>query len=162
MDEREKQSAEVPQLVGDEQTHDPPREVVARGHEGLRVKTRVILASGAGLLGLLLFGMAISLLLMQFFSERTADTQDGETAAADVPQTQSLEAPEAANQAVETQRQRQAMRQILQSYDWVQQQPAVARIPISRAIEVIAERGFQPWSGDQESTSGQGARDASP
>lgn len=159
MDEQEKQADEMPQLIGDEHTHDPPPEVKARGHEGLRINTKAIIASAAGLLGLLLFGMVVSLLLMQAFGRRTTAAQDDEVA---VPQTLPLEAPEAANLAVETQRQRQAMRQILQSYGWVQEQPAVARIPINQAIDLIAEQGFQPWGGDQESTSGQGARDASP
>ncbi len=159
MDEREESSTEVPQLFGDATTHDPPPEVVERGHEDLHANTRGILLSAVGLVVLMMFGILVSVWLMVEFARHFTTSREGEDASRAALQL--FEAPETPNLAVETQRQRRAMRQILQSYGWVQREPAIARIPIDRAIGVIAERGFQPWGESSENASDQGASDGS-
>jgi len=164
MDEHEQSSTEMPQLFGDETTHDPPPEVVARGHEDLHPNTKAILLTGVGLLVLMLFGIVFSLGLMTALSDRSTVARDGEDAAgaaSAASASQPFEAPETPNLALQTELQRKAMRQVLTSYGWVEREQQVARIPIERAIDVIAERGFQPWGGNQERGSDQGAGDAS-
>lgn len=161
MDEHEQPSTGMPQLIGDATTHDPPPEVVARGHEGVQANTKAIVISGIGLGVLVLFGIAFSVWLMTALADHSAVARDGEDAARAASASQPFEAPETPNLALQTELQRRAMRQVLQSYGWVEHEQKVARVPIQRAIDVIAERGFQPWGGNQERGSDQGAGDAS-
>ncbi len=158
MAEPEKQAAEIPQVLGESETRDPPEEVKERGYEGVESKPKVILMAAAGLLTLVACGVILALWLMASMSARRDVELGDEAPAAVQPQVVDVQP----NQAVETQRQRQRMWQVLHSYGWVQRDPAIARIPIARAIDVIAERGFQPWGQGQAGGSGQGERDASP
>ena len=49
------------------------------------------------------------------------------------------------NPAAELQRLREAEQSLLTTYGWVDQEAGIVRIPIERAMEIVAERGLPEW-----------------
>ncbi|MER3473335.1 MAG: hypothetical protein C4335_04740 [Armatimonadota bacterium] len=50
-----------------------------------------------------------------------------------------------ANPAVDMQKFRQVEEQKVSSYGWVDKQAGIAKVPVQRAMEIVAERGLPQW-----------------
>jgi len=95
-----------------------------------------------GLLLLTLLGMAVSLWFFNFEAQRTrvADVPPpplAETLPAEPPQPRLQEVPAADLQKLEKEE-----RDVLENYAWIDEKSGIVRIPIDRAIELLAERGL--------------------
>jgi hypothetical protein len=119
----------------------PSEESVRGGHEIRDVNPRVILWLGAGvLIGTAVVQVVLWFTLQAF--ERSAEQGDSTPSplAADSPQPP---LPHLQEQPREDYQQYcREKEQRLQSYGWVDRQQGVVRIPVSRAMDLIAQRGL--------------------
>lgn len=95
-----------------------------------------------GLLLLTLLGMAVSLWFFNFEAQRTrrADVPPpplAETLPAEPPEPRLQEVPAADLQQLEKEE-----KAVLENYAWIDEKSGIVRIPIDRAIELLAERGL--------------------
>ena len=136
----------------------PPHfeESLRQGHEPLSVPVRA-LAVGAALIlfvvfaaMLLMYGLVIGTVAPQTAGElRTeAERQRIETERPPDPQVEP-------NQAGGLEQLTKANERLLESYGWVDERQGIARIPVERAIELLAERGDPALKlGDPKATGG--------
>lgn len=125
--------------------NEPPRhfeESLREGHEPLTVPVRA-LAVGTALILAVLFA---SMLLMYWLVIGTVEPQTaGELRTeADRQRIETERPPDPQvepNQAGELEQLTKANQQLLESYGWVDERQGIARIPVARAIELLAERG---------------------
>jgi hypothetical protein len=117
---------------------------VTQGHDGHEVRDvlfRPILITGAALFGTLFVVMAISLGLYSWNANRLAQSDAGLPPLAVVDQTPPEPRLQASNNADLLAMQAEHD-ELLGSYGWVNQAQGRARIPIERAMELIAQRGL--------------------
>jgi hypothetical protein len=110
-------------------------------HEQSSLIIRPIVLFGLGLLALSAVTFASMGWLFDFFATRQAKIDVLPSPLADPRQLP----PEPRLQVVPTQdlqKMRAAENAVLQSYDWVDREAGIVRIPIDRAIEVLAEKGL--------------------
>jgi len=103
---------------------------------------RSIAKFGVGLLVLMLFAMAVMWLMFRYLAARP----EPDTGAPPSPMLAAQEAPPAPRLQVtprtDLESLRSAEQAVLNSYGWVNREAGVVRIPISRAIELLAQRGL--------------------
>jgi hypothetical protein len=134
-----------------------------QGHETLATRSGLIVLFGVGLLALMGFALLTMYGMAHRFTalERRPDP--------DLPLLERQRTPPPPhvipNQAFERQRQEALHTQWLDSYGWIDERERVARIPIGRAIDILAERGLQTVQRDDEAPAPPGrpnAADAAP
>ena len=92
---------------------------------------------GAALLLVTILAMAMLVGVFNYFKARDGGLAKTENPRSVFPQPQLEEKPAPELKAV-----RQSEDQILNTYGWVDQQKGVVRIPIDRAMDLLAERGL--------------------
>ena len=115
-------------------------------HEVSDVWARPILLFAIGL-AILIIATLISMKSLFTFLEEEANRSDPELTrvAAQRPQLPPL--PRLETAPVSTRKQFfDNEKELIESYGWVDQKQGVARIPIRRAMELLAERGMPVWS----------------
>lgn len=113
-------------------THNP-----TPGHERRDVAVKRLLLFGAGLCVMVLFALVSMWLLFGYYK---AEQSPGP------PQAQEQKTPPEprlqVTEQADLQKQRKAEDAVLTSYGWVDQPTGIVRIPIDRAIELLAQRGL--------------------
>ena len=116
-------------------------EAVRLGHEPLTVSVKGLIIGTAGVALLivvslaLMYWLAIGLETREHVAEQTVPLEWTQEDLPPAPHVQP-------NQAFELQQFTQANLDLLNSYGWVDQRQGVARIPVNRAIDLLAERGL--------------------
>jgi hypothetical protein len=106
----------------------------AMGHEPAGFDTRSVSIAGAGLIGVMFAALLIIGLLVWMFTRI-----QGGPAIVGVP----AGGPPLDDQRGDLRRLRERENKILAEYEWVDAEAGVARIPISRAMEILTERAPQ-------------------
>jgi hypothetical protein len=120
-------------------THSPPEtEVIERGHEADSISPRLLILSTLGLVSLMAFALLVANLARRGLSPevetgraqriRSAEPRTGVRVTADQP-----------GQLAEL---RESEDRRLTRYEWIVEPEGIARIPIQRAMELIAENGL--------------------
>ena len=119
----------------------PDAEDRRRGHEVSDVRLRPLLISGLSLATLAGLSLLAMWLLFDYLTDRQAHL---EVAPSPVFEARQLP-PEPRLQVSPQQDLREILTNemdVLHSYGWIDRQAAIVRIPIERAIDLLAERGF--------------------
>jgi hypothetical protein len=111
------------------------------GHETTGMSVRGVVASAAGLVGLILAVMGLMGLLSSFL---TRGEPPAAVANGGPPRSLPLasEPPLPAQPKHDLREVRAAEDRVLNSYGWVDREAGIARIPISRAMEILADEGL--------------------
>jgi hypothetical protein len=104
----------------------------AHGHEPIEASVRGVYITGAILAGVVIASFLLMLALLGLFSDATGG----------VPASQFAIPDSLTQRARQLQRLRSSERELLEKYQWVDPAAGIARIPIERAMEIIAEQGF--------------------
>lgn len=135
------------------------------GHDRVTTSPVGVMAAGIGLLALTAFAMILMVRMTLFFERDSRDERDrdaGEraapTTAAEIPPPPRVQP----NQQLQLQRQTTEKLQILTSYGWVDEAEGIARIPIERAMDLVAERGLDPWTSTGAAQSTEAAQGTAP
>jgi hypothetical protein len=116
-------------------------EPAGRGHEERDVPLRPLIISGMSLALLVGLSLLIMWLLFDYFAARRARLE-----AVPSPMFEARQLPPEPRLQVSPQQDMRQMRATemaaLHSYGWVDRQAGIVRIPIERAIELLAERGL--------------------
>jgi hypothetical protein len=125
----------------------PPRDTPEVSHERSDVRVRAILSFGAGLLITAIvihFGLYW---LLEHYNRRVsrAPTISEKRAEEPIPPPRLQVSPR-----TELARMRAREDQELQTYDWVDREKKIVRIPIDRAMELLAQRGLPARQGTSE------------
>ena len=112
-----------------------------RGHEPLDVDTRAVWIFAGVLVGTIILSLAFIGWLLWFLSGRSAPTI---TDATDEATPRAISVPDLdANQLDQLRRLRAEEEVALTNYSWIDSQAGIARIPIDRAMQIVAERGLE-------------------
>lgn len=110
------------------------------GHEPEGIDARAIWAFAAALVATVVLTMALTWFLLRKLV--AYEGNENIPPAQQVPR--AAGAPNVdANQIVEVQRLRELEADLLNNYEWVDSSTGVARIPIDRAMAIVAEKGLQ-------------------
>jgi hypothetical protein len=115
---------------------------MANGHEpNLPNVTRVVCAS-AGLVMLVVFALVSMYALLDFLNRETPSREPPSLVRLppQLPATPQLNP----DQPRQLQQLREREDEMLSRYEWVDRQQGIARIPIDRAMAILAERGLSP------------------
>jgi hypothetical protein len=116
-------------------------EPARHGHEERDVQLRPLIISGMGLAMLAGLSLLAMWLLFDYFAARRARLE-----LAPSPMFEARQLPPEPRLEVSPQQDLRQMRAaetaVLHSYGWVDRQAGIVRIPIERAIELLAERGL--------------------
>jgi hypothetical protein len=119
----------------------PPNAAAQAGHEERDVTFRPVVISLIGLVGLIIVGAALMWALYQYFSARPAGAPANPLARSfgrQVPPEPRLQ-----SNPLEDLRQLRAQEDTtLNTYGWVDRKTGVVRIPVERAMELLAQRGL--------------------
>jgi hypothetical protein len=109
-------------------------------HEDRDVNVRRLLQLGAGLCGTVVLSLLAMGLLFRFYDvhESRGPALSPMAVRPDIPPKPRLEVYE----HVDLEHKLQADQNVLNSYGWVDRKAGVVRIPIGRAIQLMAERGL--------------------
>jgi hypothetical protein len=111
------------------------------------VNVGIVLAAGGGIAALIAIALGVSALVVQRNSE--ADGQADLRYSLETEPLRSFDPADPGvrpNQAFDRMQFEAERRKLLASYGWQDRRRDVARIPIDRAIEIVAENDFQvPW-----------------
>ena len=116
---------------------------VARGHETSDAHFKSVVISAAGLFGLMIFGLLVSLGLYSIFRKESADPGKHPDTFVELrenmmpPQPRLQSDPHATLLAL-----RAAEDSVLTSYGLVASDSSIARIPIDRAMELLVRKGL--------------------
>lgn len=107
-------------------------------HETRDADIRKLIEFGTGIVALVLVALALMWLLFRYLA--------GQQAPAVAPSPMVVQEPPPAprlqvSPATDLERLRASEKAILESYGWVDRSSGIVRIPIERAIELVAERG---------------------
>ncbi len=117
-------------------------------HELKDVNVRNLLMLGGALCGILLGGLLSMGLLFGYYSSQPPT---GEPPTALEMEPQVLPQPRLQlHEHLDLERKRQAEDALLASYGWVDRKAGVVRIPIQRAMELVAERALAKPTGPKE------------
>jgi hypothetical protein len=134
-----------------------PTEEGERGYEAHDLSVRGIAWFGAGIFLMIIVSAVVLVWLYGAFN--AAQPQVAQPAIAVVEPTPSPQAALQANPASNLQVLRARENAILNSYGWVDKQAGIARIPIDRAIDLLAQEGLPTGdSGAQQGSSGNGQK----
>ena len=123
-------------------------------HEESDVNAWAVGRFGIALLLLCIVSLAVLFGLFRYFQTRVTEVQGPERVAA--PAQQPPQPRLLSNESEELRRVRAAEDQILNNYGWVDASKGVVRIPIQRAMELVAQRGLpsRPVPGPQTAAAG--------
>jgi type IV secretory pathway TrbD component len=108
------------------------------GHEERDVNTFAVTAAGLGIFGMVLIVIFGMWFVFHFLAEREAAKGPPLVSAPQLPPEPRLQAtPVADYKAI-----RAAEDRILNSYGWIDPDKGVVRIPVSRALEIVARKGL--------------------
>jgi hypothetical protein len=117
----------------------PPSEAFRKarelGHEPLELSACGLVLAGLAILALVGISLALMYVLITYLA--------GPAQSNEQPAAMERFTP---NQAVQLEQNRKRWQAILESYEWVDQEKGFARIPIDRAIDLLAERGMSAAS----------------
>lgn len=115
----------------------PSREAIARGHEGVGINFRVI---GGVAIGIVLSAIVIhvALLLLMGFYERQTEAERGPGATFASPEGRFPEPRLQIAPDRDLQRLRETEEDFLERYAWVDRSRGLIRLPIRRAMELLA------------------------
>jgi hypothetical protein len=129
---------------------EPPSEAFRKarelGHEPLEVSPRGLVIAGLAIL--LLVAVALVLMYGLFVGLERRHRPLAEQPPTDL-QPQPGPPHVAPNQAEQLRQNRERWQAVLNSYQWVDQEQGIARIPIQRAIELVAEQGLSAPSNSE-------------
>lgn len=136
-------------------------EAVRQGHEPFGANVWGVVLFGIGLLLTIGAVLGLMVLLARAFSGDQAQKPPRPEALA---QPRRLPPPPhvAPNQALELQEQRARLNELLGSYGWIDREAGIARIPIERAIELLAQRDFRLPAATEPAESAQQIEPADP
>jgi hypothetical protein len=123
---------------------------IERGHEPDAVNSRLVVLSGGGLVLLVALVLLLMFGTLRFlkFEEQTG------RAPSRVPAMEmTVEVPLSADLPAELRQLRQSEEQQLNQYRWIDRRDGIAKIPIDRAMEIVAKNGLAPASSESEETS---------
>jgi hypothetical protein len=112
------------------------REIESLGHEPIETNVRAVWITGVILAGVVAGAFLVILGLMSWLGANR-DTRQAMPAAGEASITDPVW-----NVPPHVQRLRMREQQLLDTYQWVDQTAGVARIPLDRAMEIIAENGL--------------------
>ena len=128
-------------------THEPiPEEAIARDHEQRDLSIGMLAGSLIGLLVLLAVSMLAMAMLSGWFESRVAASAApvGPLGRAELIPPQ----PRLERQPAEIRLQYEAsLEQIMNSYGWLERDASAARIPVARAMEIVAREGLPASTG---------------
>jgi len=131
-------------------THEPiPEEAIERDHEQRDLSIGMLAGSLVGLTALLAISMLAMAMLSGWFESRLAASREpvGPLGRADVIPPQ----PRLEQQPAEVRLQYEAsLEQIMNGYGWLERDASVARIPVARAMEIVAREGLPASTPDTE------------
>jgi hypothetical protein len=110
----------------------------AYGHEPIEASVRGIYITGAILAGVVIASFLLMLALLGLFSDATGG----------MPASQFATPDSLALRAAQLQQLRMSERERLEKYQWVDPAAGIARIPIERAMEIVAEQHFSGEADD--------------
>jgi hypothetical protein len=110
------------------------------GHEPLETNVRAVSQTGAGLAAVVVVAFVLVYGMMKLYSAAEG-VSPGEPVSKQVPMPADTPRLDP-DQPVELRALRERESQMLDSYGWVDRAAGVARIPIERAMQVIAEKGL--------------------
>jgi hypothetical protein len=134
-------------------------ELAALGHEPIESDVRAVWRTGAALAGVVIATFVLIIGLMKWLG--AAEERAAATVAAS--------SDAAPDERESLQQLRVQEQKTLSSYEWIDQASGIARIPVSRAIEIISENGLpaalqgpaSPESARTEQTTSSGSSAAS-
>ena len=128
-------------------THEPiPEEAIEREHEQRDLSIGMLVGGLVGLIALTAVAMLTMALLSGWFDSRLAASRSpvGPLGRADVIPPQ----PRLEREPAEVRLQYEAsLEQIMNSYGWLERDASVARIPVVRAMEIVAREGLPASTG---------------
>ncbi|HEX2933369.1 MAG TPA: hypothetical protein VHV54_26805 [Candidatus Binatia bacterium] len=110
-------------------------------HETTDVNARSVVLFGAGLLVIVLAAMTLTYLLLAYVTDRYTARQSPVSPLA-YTRAPTPEPHLTANAPEELRRLRATEDELLNSYAWIDKENGSVRIPIDRAMEVLAQKGF--------------------
>ncbi len=137
-------------MAGNEKLTGRHADVPSAGHEERDVNARAVTATGLAIFGLVLSSVFGMWFLFHFLSEREAGRsapppaivrQEGPRLP---PEPRLQAAPVADFKAIQA-----AERKLMDSYAWIDPDHGIVRIPVERALEVVARKGLPVSSGPQ-------------
>lgn len=121
-------------------SHGFPTMPATEHHAGETTNTKVILLIGVGLLAAVAIIMLLMVLLVSSLTERNAKRDVTLSPLVVVP-APSTSPRLQVDERLEIAELRQREKQALTSYDWVDKEKGVARIPVARAMQLLLEKG---------------------
>ena len=124
------------------------RQGLGRGYEDPGVDTRKVVIAGVVLLIACAVSLVLATLLFRALNAREAGGQQqpstlaGRAGREEPPEPRLQTAPFDDAKAMRAEEENQ-----LRSYGWVDRKAGVVRLPIERAIDLVAERGLPSWAG---------------
>lgn len=124
-----------------ESTQSPPeKETITQGHETDAVNSRFLIFSGISIAVLMAFSFLLAYVLIGVWNEEAANRPQLPRRAERPRQTGGVRFT--ANQPEQLEELRQAEKQKLSQYEWIDRPEGIARIPIERAIDILATNGL--------------------
>jgi hypothetical protein len=119
-------------------------------HERTDAKAKPVVAFAAGMAGLVVFGLVISLITFRFFVKRQplgppASPFENVRTLPPEPRLQ-VNAPQ------DLERYKAEQTKMLDSYGWVDQKAGIVRIPVERAMDILLQQGFPVRSNSPETS----------
>lgn len=123
------------------ETHTPPdADVIERGHEADTVNSRLLIVSGVGLVLLVVFALLFMHLMGAYLNRDQAKNGERQQAVRSTPARTGVRVT--ADQPRQLRELRQSEEQRLNRYEWIVEPEGIGRIPIERAMEIIAKNGL--------------------
>jgi hypothetical protein len=115
-------------------------DAIERGHEPDAANARLIMLSGGGLVLLMAFVLLLVVGTLYLLA-RHEHSGSGQSLVAPSLST-ATDPPLSADQPRQLHELHQIERQQLNNYEWIDRQAGIARIPIDRAMKILAEKGL--------------------
>jgi hypothetical protein len=112
-----------------------------RGHEPNVVSMQFVLSAAFGLVALIVLSMLVSGVLLSLLIRRTASTTQLPPSPVDTALERGLPRLDP-DRRIQRQEQRAAEDKILNNYEWIDADAGLARIPIRRAMQILAHEGL--------------------
>jgi len=128
------------------------------GHEPNAIDVRAVWLSGVGLFAILVATFFLMVNLWQGLAGQAATTSDSEPTRSKIASSATGVPELNPKQHLQLERLRINERELLTEYAWIDREAGVARIPIDRAIQIVAESGL-PRTGGTPLSSGGRARE---
>lgn len=114
------------------------------GHEPTDVRARPLVAAAGLIVAVIVLTVVVQALLVRWFESRAERTQGPEAPLAGSPDRMPPEPRLLAEPAVALDELRRQEDELLNGWAWINREAGVVRIPIDRAIDILAERHARP------------------